>query len=82
MIAYEFYCFHPEKNEFELVGVLPERRKNPERITKKSLMDWGDKVLGNNLSTRDIYFVPIRMNEYTGKLFLTPFLVTQQQVNV
>ncbi len=30
--AYEFYLFNPFKG-YELLGVLPERRKDPERIT-------------------------------------------------
>lgn len=32
MEAYEFYWLDPIKGD-KLLGVLPERRKNPERIT-------------------------------------------------
>jgi hypothetical protein len=33
MVAYEFYWRDPIKG-YQLVGVLPERRKNPARITQ------------------------------------------------
>jgi hypothetical protein len=65
----------------ELVGILPERRKNPERMTQKSVMGWVEKVFGNNLSTKDIFFIQVTINEYTGNIFRpTPFFVTQQKV--
>ena len=41
MVAYEFY-WHDEGKGYELLGVLPERRKNPARITKNSVMN-GEK---------------------------------------
>jgi hypothetical protein len=41
VIAYEFYR-RAENGEDEdrLIGVLPERRKDPERITHQSIMNW------------------------------------------
>jgi hypothetical protein len=41
VIAYEFYR-RAENGEDEdrLIGVLPERRKDPERITHESIMNW------------------------------------------
>jgi hypothetical protein len=78
MVAYEFYLCDPVKG-YELIGVLPERRKNPERITQKSVMGWAEKLLGDNLSTKDIYFIQVTINEYTGKIFrATPAFVTQK----
>lgn len=80
MTAYEFYWCDPVKG-YELLGVLPERRKNPERITKKSVMGWVEKVFGNNLNTKDLYFIQVTINEYTGNIFRPiPFFVTQQKV--
>jgi hypothetical protein len=80
MIAYEFYWCDPGKG-YELLGVLPERRKNTERITQKSVMGWVEKVFANDLSTKDIYFIQVTTNEYTGNIFRpTPFFVTQQKV--
>jgi hypothetical protein len=78
MVAYEFYLWDLVKG-YELIGVLPERRKNPERITQKSVMGWAEKVLDDNLSTKDIYFIQVTINEYTGKIFrATPAFVTQK----
>ncbi len=64
MIAYEFYGLDPIKG-YELLGVLPERRKKPERITQKSVMGWAEKIFGDNLSTKDIHFVQVTINEHT-----------------
>ena len=78
MVAYEFYLCDSVKG-YELIGVLPERRKNPERITQESVMGWVEKVFGNKFSTKDIYFIQITINEYTGMIFRpTPALVTQK----
>ena len=78
MVAYEFYWLDPIKG-YELLGVLPERRKNPERITRKSVMGWMEKVFGNKFSTKDIYFIQMAINEYTGKIFRpTPAFATQK----
>ena len=78
MVAYEFYLCDSVKG-YELIGVLPERRKNSLRITQKSVMDWVEKVFGDNLSTKDIYFIQVTINEYTGKIFrATPAFITQK----
>jgi len=78
MIAYEFYLCGPIKG-YELIGVLPERRKHPERITQKSVMGWVKKVFGDKFSTKDIHFIQVRINEYTGKIFRpTPAFTTQK----
>ena len=78
MVAYQFYWYDPVKG-YELVGVLPERRKNPERITQKSIMGWAEKILGDNLSTKDIYFIQVTINEYGGMVFRpTPTFIKQK----
>jgi hypothetical protein len=78
MIAYEFYLCDPVKG-YELIGVLPERRKTPERKTQKSVMGWVEKVFGNKFSTKDIYFIQVTINEYTGNIFrATPAFTTQK----
>ena len=72
MIAYEFYSRDPVKGP-ELVGVLPERRKKSERITRKSIMAWAEKIFSRNFSTKDIYFIQVTINEYSGNIFrVTP----------
>ena len=77
MVAYEFYWLDPVKG-YELVGILPERRENPARITQKSVMNWAENVIANKLSTKDIYFIQVTIDEYTGKIFRpTPPFVSQ-----
>jgi hypothetical protein len=56
MIAYEFY-WHDENGEAHLLGILPERRKGPQRITEESIMKWGNLILGNQADIGSIYFV-------------------------
>jgi hypothetical protein len=46
MVAYEFYC-RDGTGKVHLFGILPERRKNPQRITKDSALNWGWKVIGD-----------------------------------
>jgi hypothetical protein len=53
VIAYEFYWLDP-KGGYQIIGVLPERRKNSKRITPKSVMSWAEIFFGENLSAKDI----------------------------
>jgi hypothetical protein len=68
MMAYEFYS-RDEIKGHQLLGVLPERRKDPARITEESVLGWVEKVFGNKLSTKDIYFAQVTINENTGMIF-------------
>jgi hypothetical protein len=52
MEAYEFYWLDPKRG-FQIIGVLPERRKNPERITQNSIMNWGEEIFGKELDIKD-----------------------------
>ena len=58
MLAYEFY-WRDETEKIHFIGILPERRKKPERITKKSILNWGQKVIGESSNVKDIYFVKV-----------------------
>jgi len=72
MIVYEFY-WRDSVKENELLGILPERRKDSRRITKTSVMNWGKMLLGNNGSKKSIFCKKVTISEYTGKFFrLTP----------
>ena len=59
MRAYEFYL--REKGEDHLIGILPERRKDPARITKDTILNWGKMILGNNedVDLKALYFVEV-----------------------
>jgi len=58
MTAYEFY-YRDEKGREHFIGILPERRKDPRRITKESVLNWGWKVIGDSSDVKDIYFVSV-----------------------
>jgi hypothetical protein len=60
MVAYEFY-WRDEAGKEHFIGILPERRKNPERITQGSVLNWGWKVIGHDSDVIDIYFVQVEM---------------------
>jgi hypothetical protein len=80
-MAYKFYLRDPVKGN-ELIGVLPERRKDPSRIIQQSVMHWiEENVFCNGLNSKDIYFVQETINEDTGNIFRpTPLFITQQKV--
>ena len=56
MLAYRFYLRDAIKNCFDHVGVLPERRMNPERISDESIINWGKKYFGKDAKSEDIFF--------------------------
>ena len=58
MVAYEFY-WRDGKGKEHFIGILPERRKKPERITQESILNWGWKFKGDNSDVKDIYFVKV-----------------------
>jgi hypothetical protein len=59
MVAYEFY-WRDEKDKVHLIGILPERRKNVERISQESILNWVRQAIGNNLYVNDnVYFVQV-----------------------
>ena len=64
MIAYEFYSVD-KRGEPHFFAILPERRKNPERITEKSIMKWGRMLLGENQKSQVTYFVKVEVPEYS-----------------
>lgn len=56
MVAYEFYWLDP-RGGYQIIGILPERRKNPERVTQESIMRWGENILGKEFDTKNIFFI-------------------------
>jgi len=60
MVVYKLYK-HDQTEEAHLIGILPERRRNRERITKESVLNWGKEVIGENSDTNNLYFVQMEM---------------------
>jgi hypothetical protein len=59
MISYEFY--YRDARENYLIAILPERRKNPQRINQESIMKWIRVVLGDNanIDYNNVYFIQV-----------------------
>jgi len=60
MVAYKFYVID-EVEEFHSIGILPERREDPLRITQESIMNWGMTVAGDDVDVNNIYFIQIEI---------------------
>jgi hypothetical protein len=71
MIAYELYL-RDEANVFQLIGILPERRKNPERITPESIINWGKEILGDDVNLNNILYITKTVDEKTGEIYSSP----------
>jgi len=66
MIAYAFYWLE-EIDKIHFIGLLPERRKNPERITQESISHFVRTILGNKADIDDLFFIEIMLDESTGQ---------------
>jgi hypothetical protein len=62
MLGYQFYCLD-EKGKHHLIGILPERRLNPERVTDRSITNWTTEIIGNGCRGRGIHFVRVNLPE-------------------
>jgi hypothetical protein len=60
MVAYEFYV-DDGIEEFHLLGILPERRRDPSRISYESIMNWGGLIVGDSVDINSIYFIQIEV---------------------
>jgi hypothetical protein len=81
MVAYEIYWHDPIKG-YQLLGVLPERRKNLARITEGSIINWGRKIFGKSLDINGIFIFQLKTDKNTGKTSRhTPFFITQPRIS-
>jgi hypothetical protein len=58
--AYEFYRRVPG-GEDRLIGVLPERRTAPARITHQSIMNWARLLVPEDFLNERIYFLRVEI---------------------
>jgi hypothetical protein len=78
VIGYEFYWLDP-KGGYQIIGVLPERRKKSTRVTPESIMQWGKKIFSKEFDTKDIFYIKVTVDEKTVRVFLpVPFTMTQK----
>jgi hypothetical protein len=79
MVAYEIYGHDPVRG-YELLGVLPERRKNPARITERSIINWGRKFFGKSIAINGIFLFQVEIDKNTGKTTRqAPSFITQSR---
>jgi hypothetical protein len=78
MEAYEIY-WRDENGEANFIGILPERRRNPERITQQSITNWGRKVIDDDAEVKDIFFTKVRLEEIVGERIRPRFSVTSEE---
>jgi hypothetical protein len=62
MATYEFYL-NDDTKEFHLLGILYERRKDPVRISYRSIMNWGKLIVGHYVDINNIYFIEIEVHQ-------------------
>jgi len=67
MVVYQVYS-HDMINGYELIGVLPERRKNPMRITRESVINWGKTLLDYDGEGKSIIFKAVRIDSRTARM--------------
>jgi hypothetical protein len=67
MLSYELYIFNKKKG-YEFIGVLPERRKSPLRITKASITNLGKTILGDNVDSKNMFFKRVAIDRLSGRI--------------
>jgi hypothetical protein len=67
MVAYAFYWID-ETDKARFMGLLRERRKDPERITKESVIKFGRTIAGNDADVNKIFFLRVTLDERTGEV--------------
>jgi hypothetical protein len=76
MVSYEFYL-HDRKKGDRLIGILPERRKDPQRTSLEDIMKWPRMVFGDTLDMDDVYFIAVTLCESSdGSQFWREELLT------
>ncbi len=80
MTTYSFYWLE-EIDKVHFVGLLPERRKSPERITQQSISNFARTIIGNEVDVRSLFFLEMTLDESTGQTLWPelPIGLTQAQ---
>ena len=68
MVTYEVYSYDKMKG-YELIGILPERRKDPKRITEESVLKWGRMLLGGGKEGNNIIFKQMIIDDVSHEMF-------------
>jgi hypothetical protein len=81
MVAYEFYSLDPAGG-YQIVGVLPERRKSSERVTRESVMKWGKNILAGDLDKDEMFFIRVTIDDKTVRVLRpVPFSIRYEDIS-
>lgn len=58
MVAYEFYIRDEQRGD-RLLGILPERRKDRERVNPDTIINWAKVVFSKTVDVKRVFFVRI-----------------------
>ena len=67
MVAYELYSYDEIKG-YNLIGILPERRKDPKRITRESVLKWGRMLLDGSEDAKNIVFKQMIIDDVSHEM--------------
>ncbi len=81
MVAYELYTFNKTRG-YEFIGILPERRKNPMRITEDSVMNWGKMLLSDGADTDTIFFKRLTIDSLSGRILWVDLSFNNHSINI
>jgi hypothetical protein len=62
MVAYEFY-WSDEKGTKHFIWIVPERRKDSERVNRESIINWGRKLIVDDTEAKNIFFTQVEIDE-------------------
>ena len=78
MVAYEFYS-RDESGELYLIGVLPERRSDRQRITDESIINWARSLFGDESGVNKIAYRTIKLEKTQDENFY-PIRISQKEL--
>jgi hypothetical protein len=80
MVVYTIYYFG-ENEDVHFIGFLPEKRKNPERITQESILNYVTTTLGREVNDDKIYYFQVTLDERIGEiLWPKPSIRTEETI--
>jgi hypothetical protein len=60
MRGYKFYFRH-SPGEDRLIAMLPERRRDLQRVTEESVIKWIKQTIGSRADSRNLYYVEVEI---------------------
>ena len=81
MLAYELYTFNKKKG-YQFIGVFPERREDPMRITKDSILNWGKSLLADTVDSKNMFFKQVAIDRLSGRILWVDQPLDNNRANI